>query len=104
MGEPEGRTGQDRTPEGRPLPEGGSIVGEPTSSATQSQSLPPLRTGAQPAAGLDLLVEMDEPIELVIALRKIASERPGNQEWATVFFSMVELEKKLEKLQQPAAR
>lgn len=63
-----------------------------------------LRGGPQSASNLDLLVEMDEPAELIIALRKIAAERPGNQEWATVFFSMVELESRLAKLQQPPAR
>jgi hypothetical protein len=98
--QPEGGKEPDRAPEGSALPEGAAVASEPAANPVRHKDLPPFRGQSTAAPNLDLLVDMDEPEEIVFALKAIASKRPGKI-WAALYEHLGRLEVALEKLNQP---
>jgi hypothetical protein len=61
--------------EDKPVQQYGSTYAEQVGRSAAGPSAPPFRGQAAAAGNLDLLVEMDEPLELMLELEKIARER-----------------------------
>jgi hypothetical protein len=53
-------------------------------------------------SNLDMLV--DEPLELAVALRRLAESKAGDKEWARFAEKMVELEHDLKALNEPGPK
>jgi hypothetical protein len=100
MGESEGRTESDRALEGGALPEGAAAPERPAADPARRDRVPPFRGQSTATPNLDLLVDMDEPEEIVFALKAIALKRPGKI-WAALYEHLGRLEVALEKLNQP---
>lgn len=103
MVEPEGRAGQAQSPEISTV--SGNPAGNQRSAPDPAlgDGVPPFRGQSTTAPSLDLLVDMDEPEEVILELKRIASTKSGPI-WRTVYAQMHYLESTLKERNRPGGR
>lgn len=76
-----GTEGQGEGSEAKPLPEGGVNESE---SSVSGEGVQAFRGQSVRAGSLDMLVDLDEPEQVMRELKRRADERPGDKRWDTV--------------------
>lgn len=80
MGE-SGTEGQGEGAQAKPVPEGAAHESE---GSVSSEGVQAFRGESVRAPGLDLLVDADEPEQVIIELQRLAKARPHSERWEIV--------------------